>query len=134
MITPPNSIYKLGLNSLCHIPGTFYEARTAKFRYVGEVKVISNVTCISDGSFLEFFQLPVVMVTDDDGEEKEKEDGTGEAYGKKLHETVKKFKAEESVTYMGADSTRVNTGHKTGTGSPRIRLKNGRHFLKNRLI
>ena len=77
----------------------------------GEIKVISNVTCISDASFLEFYQLPVYI----DEEGKEKEDGTGETHGKELHKVVKKFKAEESVTYIGADSTKVNTGHKSGT-------------------
>ena len=77
----------------------------------GEIKVISNVTCISDASFLEFYQLPVYI----DEEGNEKEDGTGETHGKELHKVVKKYKAEESVTYIGADSTKVNTGHKTGT-------------------
>ena len=76
----------------------------------GEIKVISNVTCISNGSFLEFYQLPVYI----DEEGNEKEDGTGETHGKELHKVVKKFKAEEKLTYIGADSTRVNTGHKTG--------------------
>ena len=31
LITPPKSTYKLRLNGLCHIPGTFYEARSVKF-------------------------------------------------------------------------------------------------------
>ena len=34
LITPPKSTYKLRLNGLCHIPGTFFWARSAKFRHV----------------------------------------------------------------------------------------------------
>ena len=37
LITPPKSTYKLRLNGLCHIPGTFYWARSAKFRHVWSV-------------------------------------------------------------------------------------------------
>ena len=59
------------------------------------LKVQSNVTCVSDGTFLEYFQPP---------------DGTDPTYGKELHKVVKKFKAEKSFVYIGADSTAVNTG------------------------
>ena len=34
VITPPKSMYKLGLNGLCHMPGQFYEGRSGKFRHV----------------------------------------------------------------------------------------------------
>ena len=59
------------------------------------LKVKSNVTCVSDGTFLEYFQPP---------------DGTDPTYGKELHKVVKKFEAEESFVFIGADSTAVNTG------------------------
>lgn len=61
----------------------------------GQLICQSNVTCISDGSFLEFFQ------PDDD---------TGLTYGIELHKIVKKYLAEESLIYIGSDSTAVNTG------------------------
>ena len=59
------------------------------------LKVKSNVTCVSDGTFLEYFQPP---------------DGTDPTYGKELHKVVKKFEAEKSFVFIGADSTAVNTG------------------------
>ena len=37
-------------------------------------------------------------------------DGCDPTYGKELHKVVKKFKAEKSFVYIGADSTAVNTG------------------------
>ena len=57
--------------------------------------VKSNVTCIADGSFLEYFQP---------------KDGTDQTYGTELHKTVKKFEAEQTCEFIGADSTAVNTG------------------------
>ena len=61
----------------------------------GTLVVKSNVTCVSDGTFLEYFQPP---------------DGTDPTYGKELHKVVKKYEAEESFVFIGADSTAVNTG------------------------
>ena len=61
----------------------------------GILAVKSNVTCISDGTFLEYFQPP---------------DGCDPTYGKELHKVVKKFEAEENFVFIGADSTAVNTG------------------------
>ena len=57
--------------------------------------VKSNVTCISDGTFLEYFQP---------------KDGTDQTYGIELHKVVKKYEAEESCEFIEADSTAVNTG------------------------
>ena len=59
------------------------------------LKVQSNVTCISDGEFLDILQP---------------KDGCDPTYGEELHKTVKKFEAEQSFVYIGADSTAVNTG------------------------
>ena len=59
------------------------------------LKVVSNVTCITDGTFTEYFQP---------------EDGTDQTYGKELHKVVKKYEAEETFVFIGADSTAVNTG------------------------
>ena len=61
----------------------------------GTLVVKSNVTCISDGTFLEYFQP---------------KDGTDQTYGLELHKVVKKYEAEESCEFIEADSTAVNTG------------------------
>ena len=61
----------------------------------GIVSVKSNVTCISDGTFLEFFQP---------------EDGCDPTYGNELHKIVKKYDADETLIFVGSDSTAVNTG------------------------
>ena len=61
----------------------------------GTLKVKSNVTCISDGTFLEYFQ-PI--------------DGCDQTYGNELHKVVKKYEAEETCEFIEADSTAVNTG------------------------
>ena len=61
----------------------------------GTLKVKSNVTCVSDGTFLEYFQPP---------------DGSDPTYGEELHKVVKKYEAEETFVFIGADSTAVNTG------------------------
>ena len=61
----------------------------------GIVSVKSNVTCISDGTFLEFFQP---------------EDGCDPTYGNELHKVVKKYNADETLIFIGSDSTAVNTG------------------------
>ena len=37
-------------------------------------------------------------------------DGCDPTYGKELHKVVKKFEAEKSFVFIGADSTAVNTG------------------------
>ena len=61
----------------------------------GTLKVKSNVTCISDGTFLEYFQ-PI--------------DGCDQTYGNELHKVVKKYEAEKTCEFIEADSTAVNTG------------------------
>ena len=61
----------------------------------GTLKVKSNVTCITDGTFTEYFQP---------------EDGTDQTYGKELHKVVKKYEAEQTFVFIGADSTAVITG------------------------
>ena len=61
----------------------------------GTLKVKSNVTCVSDGTFLEYFQPP---------------DGSDPTYGEELHKVVKKYEAEKNLIYIEADSTAVNTG------------------------
>ena len=61
----------------------------------GTLVVKSNVTCISDGTFLEYFQ-PI--------------DGCDQTYGNELHKVVKKYEAEETCEFIEADSTAVNTG------------------------
>ena len=61
----------------------------------GTLAVKSNVTCISDGTFLEFFQP---------------EDGCDPTYGNELHKVVKKYNADETLIFIGSDSTAVNTG------------------------
>ena len=61
----------------------------------GTLIVKSNVTCISDGTFLEYFQ-PI--------------DGCDQTYGNELHKVVKKYEAEETCEFIEADSTAVNTG------------------------
>ena len=59
------------------------------------LKVQSNITCISDGEFLDILQP---------------KDGCDPTYAEELHKTVKKFEAEDSFVFIGADSTAVNTG------------------------
>ena len=61
----------------------------------GTLAVKSNCTCVTDGTFLDFFQP---------------KDGCDPTYGEELHKTVKKFEAEQSFVFIGADSTAVNTG------------------------
>ena len=87
-IPPHHSIAKY-LKNLKLIP------RTTTFFLRHCVKVQSNITCISDGEFLDILQP---------------KDGCDPTYGEELHKTVKKFEAEQSFIYIGADSTAVNTG------------------------
>ena len=61
----------------------------------GTLEVKSNVTCITDGSFLEYFQP---------------KDGCDQTYGIELHKVVKKYEADETCEFIEADSTAVNTG------------------------
>ena len=56
--------------------------------------MLSHVTCITDGTYLEHFTP---------------EDGAGITYGKELHRIVEKYEAEETLVYIGSDSTAVNT-------------------------
>ena len=59
------------------------------------LKVQSNVTCVSDGEFLELLNP---------------KDGCDPTYAEELHKTVKKYEADHTFIYIGADSTAVNTG------------------------
>ena len=59
------------------------------------LKVQSNVTCVSDGEFLELLNP---------------KDGCDPTYAEELHKTVKKFEADDTFIFIGADSTAVNTG------------------------
>ena len=59
------------------------------------LKVQSNITCISDGEFLDILQP---------------KDGCDPTYAEELHKTVKKFEADDTFIFIGADSTAVNTG------------------------
>ena len=61
----------------------------------GTIAVKSNCTCVTDGTYLDFFQP---------------KDGCDPTYGEELHKTMKKFEAEQNLVYIGADSTAVNTG------------------------
>ena len=61
----------------------------------GTLAVKSNCTCVTDGTFLDFFQP---------------KDGTDPTYAEELHKTIKKFEAEQNFVFIGADSTAVNTG------------------------
>ena len=73
-----------------------YDSKSSKTKQKdGTVVVKSNCTCVTDGTFLDFFQP---------------KDGCDPTYGEELHKTVKKFEAEQSFVYIGADSTAVNTG------------------------
>ena len=59
------------------------------------LEVKSNVTCITDGTFLEYFQP---------------KDGCDQTYGIELHKVVQKYEADETCEFIEADSTAVNTG------------------------
>ena len=64
-----------------------------------QTEMVSHVTCVTGGSYLEHFTP---------------EGGEGATYGKELHRIVEKYKAEETLVYIGADSTKVNTGPNKG--------------------
>ena len=73
-----------------------YDGKSSKTKQKdGTLKVMSNVTCVSDGTFLDVFQP---------------KDGCDPTYAEELHKTIKKFEAEQNMVYIGADSTAVNTG------------------------
>ena len=79
-----------------HFDNMEYDGKSSQTKQKdGTLKVKSNVTCITDGTYLDLFQP---------------EDGCDQTYGKELHEKVKKFEAEETFVFIGADSTAVNTG------------------------
>ena len=79
-----------------HFDNMEYDGKSSRTKQKdGTLKVKSNVTCITDGTFTEYFQP---------------EDGTDQTYGKELHKVVKKYKADQTFVYIGADSTAVNTG------------------------
>ena len=73
-----------------------YDSKSSKTKQKdGTVEVKSNCTCVTDGTYLDFFQP---------------KDGTDPTYAEELHKTIKKFEAEQSFVFIGADSTAVNTG------------------------
>ena len=73
-----------------------FDGKASQTKQIDNTLVVkSNVTCISDGTFLEYFQP---------------KDGTDQTYGIELHKVVKKYEAEESCEFIEADSTAVNTG------------------------
>ena len=73
-----------------------FDGKASQTKQIDNTLVVkSNVTCISDGTFLEYFQP---------------KDGTDQTYGLELHKVVKKYEAEESCEFIEADSTAVNTG------------------------
>ena len=73
-----------------------YDGKSSKTKQKdGTLKVTSNVTCVSDGTYLDFFQP---------------KDGCDPTYAEELHKTIKKFEAEKTFVFIGADSTAVNTG------------------------
>ena len=80
----------------CGFDNMEFDGKSSQTKQLNSTLAVkSNVTCVSDGTFLEYFQPP---------------DGCDPTYGKELHKVVKKFKAEESFVFIGADSTAVNTG------------------------
>ena len=73
-----------------------FDGKASQTKQIDNTLVVkSNVTCISDGTFLEYFQP---------------KDGTDQTYGNELHKVVKKYEAEETFEFIEADSTAVNTG------------------------
>ena len=73
-----------------------FDGKASQTKQLDNTLVVkSNVTCISDGTFLEYFQP---------------KDGCDQTYGNELHKVVKKYEAEESCEFIEADSTAVNTG------------------------
>ena len=79
-----------------HFDNMEYDGKSSKTKQKdGTLKVTSNVTCVSDGTYLDFFQP---------------KDGCDPTYAEELHKTIKKFEAEQNMVYIGADSTAVNTG------------------------
>ena len=73
-----------------------FDGKASQTKQIDNTLVVkSNVTCISDGTFLEYFQP---------------KDGCDQTYGNELHKVVKKYEAEESCEFIEADSTAVNTG------------------------
>ena len=84
----------------CGFDNMEFDSKSSKtLQKDGTLKVVSNCTCVTDGTFTEFFQP---------------EDGCGITYAKELHKVVNKYHAEETFTYIGADSTVSNTGPKGG--------------------
>ena len=88
----------------CGFDNMEFDSKSSKtLQKDGTLKVVSNCTCVTDGTFTEFFQP---------------EDGCGITYAKELHKVVNKYHAEETFTYIGADSTVSNTGPKGGKCFP----------------
>ena len=73
-----------------------FDGKSSQTKQLDNTLVVkSNVTCISDGTFLDYFQP---------------KDGCDQTYGIELHKTIKKFEAEQTCEFIEADSTAVNTG------------------------
>ena len=87
-----------------------FDGKASQTKQIDNTLVVkSNVTCISDGTFLEYFQP---------------KDGCDQTYGNELHKVVKKYEAEETCEFIEADSTAVNTGLSLFFQKPIILLQN----------
>ena len=92
-----------------------FDGKASQTKQIDNTLVVkSNVTCISDGTFLEYFQP---------------KDGTDQTYGLELHKVVKKYEAEESCEFIEADSTAVNTGLSLFFPKPIVLLQNFHELL-----
>ena len=58
---------------------------------------IDHVTCVSNGEYLDHFSV-------------QKKEGNAKALAFQIHDILKKYLAENSLIYIGCDSTAVNTG------------------------